>query len=406
MNGEKQKKQILRYLNGTAGADVDSFCIYQWLDRCCFEGWWEFGLRLGSAIPPNALDEDYSKRVDYLSGLCRDRLSQTYMELREGNAGPSVMVPKTFPYTCANLGLDLKINGADALELNHQGRSLLLLKRVGVNGCVFCFPNADRSFFCRWLEESGLQWLTPGNAPGRVVQKADNVLVGLAWNEANEVIHRLKETVLQAKDRIPDFFSALIDGANPIDGAKVRHGTPPGIYRYLGDGRAEVVTTWEQATDDQTQFDALMRELSRHEAVLEGVFAMWKKWILSRGRIKTGRHSVRFVCRDADEVDRTAFTIEVPRATFDLPKLALYSGDSHRQGYSRGRPGSPLIANAGRSDTEALVDRFGILQPSDGKASGDWKKILSHDIDGVWYSDFVEHALTVCGLSGHIGEAP
>jgi hypothetical protein len=82
MNKEKQRGHILGFLQGKGGKDVDAFCIYQWIERCHFEGWWDLALSL--SIPPNSLNQDYHKRLNYLLSDCRQRLKTD----RETKAAP------------------------------------------------------------------------------------------------------------------------------------------------------------------------------------------------------------------------------------------------------------------------------------------------------------------------------
>jgi hypothetical protein len=71
MNKAIQERQIRRFLRGKAKKDVDAFCIYQWIERCHFEEWWEMGVALGSQLQPNSLNRDYEKRLDFILLECR-----------------------------------------------------------------------------------------------------------------------------------------------------------------------------------------------------------------------------------------------------------------------------------------------------------------------------------------------
>ena len=71
MNEESQRRKILRLLKGKGPKDVDAFCIYQWVERCHYQGWWNLGVKLGSHVPPNSLDTHYHKRLEYLLSECR-----------------------------------------------------------------------------------------------------------------------------------------------------------------------------------------------------------------------------------------------------------------------------------------------------------------------------------------------
>ncbi|HPM10600.1 MAG TPA: hypothetical protein PK941_09180 [Paludibacter sp.] len=76
MNKDSQLKLIKKFLKGIGKNDVDSFCIYQWMDRCCYEGWWNIAIELSAYIPPNSLDESYHKRLEFLLFECRTSLKE------------------------------------------------------------------------------------------------------------------------------------------------------------------------------------------------------------------------------------------------------------------------------------------------------------------------------------------
>lgn len=71
MNEESQRRKILRFLKGKASKDVDAFCLYQWVERCHYQGWWDLGEKLGSHIPPNSLSDHYYQRINFLLRECR-----------------------------------------------------------------------------------------------------------------------------------------------------------------------------------------------------------------------------------------------------------------------------------------------------------------------------------------------
>jgi hypothetical protein len=80
MNEESQRRKILRFLKGKGTKDVDVFCLYQWVERCHYHGWWKLGIQTGTAIPPNSLKEEYSKRLNYLLAECRNNLHKDWAE--------------------------------------------------------------------------------------------------------------------------------------------------------------------------------------------------------------------------------------------------------------------------------------------------------------------------------------
>jgi hypothetical protein len=79
MNRETQERQIQGFLNGKTRKQIDVFTIYQWIDRCYYEEWWDLALALAPFVPPNSLKEDYHKRIDFLLYECQMKCD----ELRE-----------------------------------------------------------------------------------------------------------------------------------------------------------------------------------------------------------------------------------------------------------------------------------------------------------------------------------
>ncbi|MBI4596106.1 MAG: hypothetical protein HY730_06975 [Candidatus Tectomicrobia bacterium] len=71
MNEEIQRRKIIKFLKGKINKDIDVFCVYQWIDRCHFHGWWDLGMKLSPSVPPNSLDKHYHQRLDFLIRECR-----------------------------------------------------------------------------------------------------------------------------------------------------------------------------------------------------------------------------------------------------------------------------------------------------------------------------------------------
>lgn len=71
MNESTQKRQIHRFLKGNDKRDVDAFTIYQWIERCHSQGWWEMAIELSPNIPPGSLNPEYQKRLEVLLKECR-----------------------------------------------------------------------------------------------------------------------------------------------------------------------------------------------------------------------------------------------------------------------------------------------------------------------------------------------
>jgi hypothetical protein len=66
---KSQERKIRAFLRGNI-KKIDAFCLYQWLERCHFHHWWALGISLGSQIPPNALNQEYQKRAEFLRAEC------------------------------------------------------------------------------------------------------------------------------------------------------------------------------------------------------------------------------------------------------------------------------------------------------------------------------------------------
>ena len=71
MNESSQKRQIQRFLKGHDKRDIDAFCIYQWIERCHIQKWWEMGIALAAYMPPDTLENNYQKRLEFILNECR-----------------------------------------------------------------------------------------------------------------------------------------------------------------------------------------------------------------------------------------------------------------------------------------------------------------------------------------------
>jgi len=71
MNEATQKRRIQRFLKGNDKRDIDAFCIYQWIERCHIQEWWEMAIELSPYITPGSLNTDYQKRLDFTLKDCR-----------------------------------------------------------------------------------------------------------------------------------------------------------------------------------------------------------------------------------------------------------------------------------------------------------------------------------------------
>jgi hypothetical protein len=86
VNREVQRRKIQRFLNGKGEKDIDAFSIYQWIDRCYHEGWWDLALALAPNLPPHSLRQDYRKRLNFLLSECMNnvKISKMHMNLAPG----------------------------------------------------------------------------------------------------------------------------------------------------------------------------------------------------------------------------------------------------------------------------------------------------------------------------------
>ncbi len=76
MNKGSQRRQIIKFLDRKSSYDVDAFCLYQWIERCNFEQWWDLAIELSAYLPPNSLDMEYDKRLNYILKKCRDKANE------------------------------------------------------------------------------------------------------------------------------------------------------------------------------------------------------------------------------------------------------------------------------------------------------------------------------------------
>jgi len=109
MDAETQKRKIRRFIKGAIKDGIDPFCIYQWIERCHFEGWWEMGVALGSQLQPNSLNRDYEKRLEFILSECRRNHER---EKKAQNATMGEII--------------------DSLDGAEQDEALQLLKKLGI----------------------------------------------------------------------------------------------------------------------------------------------------------------------------------------------------------------------------------------------------------------------------------
>jgi hypothetical protein len=191
MNGEVQRRKIIQFLKGKGHREIDAFCIYQWIDRCHYEGWWEFAVRLGPSIPPNSLHQDYQKRVEFLLGQCRNELSQRknqFVKIGNSQGTHGFLLPKAFIDIVDGLGLKVECRGQSRIKLNYLSKRLLFLERTTFDGCVLYFTDRSCEALLTWLEKNGFDYLAGSMS---ITKKADDerrARIKISWDDASSLL--------------------------------------------------------------------------------------------------------------------------------------------------------------------------------------------------------------------------
>lgn len=194
MNKDKQQRRIQRFLAGTGKKNVDTFCVYQWIERCHYEGWWDLGTALGSHVPPNSLAQDYHKRLDFLLRECRSKLNEQFVEIKPGSQKIH-FVPKVFTDTCQNLGIALGGKAKERIRLEYLGKKIGQLEKIGSDGCIFHFYETDIAKLTEWLNKNGFEHLIHQNRKMKeLLRKRDKrVLIKVPWNDIPDLIKRIHD---------------------------------------------------------------------------------------------------------------------------------------------------------------------------------------------------------------------
>jgi len=162
MNNAVQRKKINRFLKGKSKKDIDAFCIYQWIDRCHFEGWYDDAVALGSFIPPNSLNQDYQKRIEFLLGQCRNQINDRkdrFVKIGNSHDAQTYPIPKSFIDKLAAMGLQLDGHGQNRMRLKYHGQRLLLLEKMTFEHCTFYFIDRSCDSLLMWLDNNGFDYL-------------------------------------------------------------------------------------------------------------------------------------------------------------------------------------------------------------------------------------------------------
>jgi hypothetical protein len=199
MDEEKQYHEIQRFLKGKYRKEIDAFCIYQWIDRCYFSGWWDLGCKLASSIPPNSLNQEYHKRLEYLLSECRNKLKDKFIELKSPKGTRVFSVPKSFWDVCDQLTITLGGSSNNRLRLEYLQGKVILLETIKTDRCTLCFTDKGKDKLAEWLDNHGFGYLKADIKPKRKTHSHRSRL-RVSWEEASKLIPILCE---EAKGSTP-----------------------------------------------------------------------------------------------------------------------------------------------------------------------------------------------------------
>jgi len=199
MNQDYQYRQIKRFLKGKIKKDIDTFCIYQWIERCHFHGWWELGIRLGPSIPPNSLPQEYHKKVEYLLAECRSKLKEQFVEIRSPKSAKSFIVPKSFWDICEGLGIKPGGSSNRRLRLEYFSAKVVSIEKIKPDRCIFYFPDMDRHKLIDLLEKKGFEHLK-GNVMPKKENSRQKARLKITWEDAANLIQILWEHEVKVSD--------------------------------------------------------------------------------------------------------------------------------------------------------------------------------------------------------------
>lgn len=196
MSKEHQYHEIQRFLKGKYRKDIDAFDIYQWIDRCYFHGWWDLGVKLASSIPPNSLNQEYHKRLEFLLGECRSRSVGQFVELKSPKATKVFSVPKPFWDVCDRLGITPGGSSNRRLRLQYLGEKLILIETIKTDKCTFYFSEMGKVQLTEWLSSHEF-----GHLVKSIMSKKDTgrqrTRLRISWDEATNLIPALHKEVLR-----------------------------------------------------------------------------------------------------------------------------------------------------------------------------------------------------------------
>lgn len=191
MNNEVQRRKIIRFLKGKGHKEIDAFCIYQWIDRCHYQGWWDFAVALGPAIPPNSLNQDYQKRIEFLLGQCRNEISQRkdqFVAIGNTQDTRALPLPKAFIDIIDGLGLKVEGRGQSRIKLKYLSKRLLFLERMTFDDCVFYFTDRSCQALLTWLEKHGFGYLADSMGVTKNVDDERRARIKVSWDDATSLL--------------------------------------------------------------------------------------------------------------------------------------------------------------------------------------------------------------------------
>ena len=228
MNRENQRRKIRRFLQGKGKKDLDAFCIYQWIDRCHYEGWWDLALELAPNLPPNSLNNDYHKRLEFLLIECGKNLmslKKEFIKIKNPGAETEFMLPRSFWQSCEEIGLSIGGKLKSGLRFELAGKKIIFIQNMDLKNCVMRFYRMDSEKLCSWLNSHGFGHLIKGIVKRRNGRNEGNAKLRISWQDAENlmpsIITELENdgTILMAM-----FFEAI---------GKVKNGTWGNYVDYV-----------------------------------------------------------------------------------------------------------------------------------------------------------------------------
>ncbi|MDO8722807.1 MAG: DUF4268 domain-containing protein [Syntrophales bacterium] len=191
MNDKVQQRQINRFLKEKGNQEIDAFCIYQWIDRCHYQGWWDYAVALGASIPPNSLTQDYHKRIEFLLSQCRNQINQRkdqFIEIENAHATHAFPLPKAFIDIIDGLGLKLEGRGQSRIKLKYFSKRLLFLEKLNFDGCVLYFTDRTCEAMLTWLQQQGFSYLADSIGVTNNGDDERRARIKISWNDATALL--------------------------------------------------------------------------------------------------------------------------------------------------------------------------------------------------------------------------